>query len=84
MKAGVKDIIDHRFYRDFDWRGLLYMNLDPPYTPKIKYCDNLTFNKLKVKFLIIFYKYTIFIFLEMITILQIFQTILIQILLFLL
>lgn len=36
MKAGVKDIIDHRFYRDFDWRGLLYMNLDPPYTPKIK------------------------------------------------
>ncbi len=36
MKSGVKDIIDHRFFRDFDWRGLLYMNLDAPYTPKIK------------------------------------------------
>ena len=36
MKSGVKDIIDHRFFRDFDWRGLLYMNLEPPYIPKIK------------------------------------------------
>ena len=36
MKAGVKDIIDHRFFRDFDWRGLLYMNLEAPYMPKIK------------------------------------------------
>ena len=36
MKGGVKDIIDHRFYRDFDWRGLLYMNLTAPFVPKIK------------------------------------------------
>jgi hypothetical protein len=36
MKPGVKDIIDHRFFRDFDWRGLLYMTLEPPFIPKIK------------------------------------------------
>jgi len=36
MKSGVKDIIDHRFFRDFDWRGLLYLTIEAPYVPKIK------------------------------------------------
>jgi protein kinase A/protein kinase X len=37
LKNGVKDIIDHRFFKDFDWRGLLFMTLEVPYVPKIKY-----------------------------------------------
>lgn len=37
LKGGVKDIIEHRFFKDYDWRSLLFMTLEVPYVPKIKY-----------------------------------------------
>jgi protein kinase A/protein kinase X len=36
LKNGVKDVIDHRFFKEFDWKGLLFMTLDAPYIPKVK------------------------------------------------
>lgn len=36
LKNGVKDIIEHRLYKEFDWRGLLFMTLEAPYIPQIK------------------------------------------------
>lgn len=36
LKNGVKDIIEHRFFKDYDWKSLLYMTLEPQYTPQIK------------------------------------------------
>jgi hypothetical protein len=36
LKNGVKDIIEHRWFKGFDWRGLLFMNLEATYVPKIK------------------------------------------------
>ena len=36
LKDGVKDIIDHRWYKNFDWKNLLFMTLEAPYVPKIK------------------------------------------------
>ncbi len=36
LKGGVKDIIEHRFFKDFDWRSLLFMTLDVPFLPNIK------------------------------------------------
>jgi len=36
LKNGVKDIIDHKWYKGFDWRALLFMSLEPPYVPKVK------------------------------------------------
>ena len=40
LKNGVKDIIDHKWYKGFDWRALLFMSLEPPYVPKVKYIIN--------------------------------------------
>jgi serine/threonine protein kinase len=36
LKNGVKDIIEHRWFKGFDWRGLLFMNLEAYYVPKVK------------------------------------------------
>ena len=36
LRNGVKDIIEHRFFKDFDWKGLLFMQLEAPFIPKIK------------------------------------------------
>jgi serine/threonine protein kinase len=36
LKDGVKDIIDHRWFKGFDWKSLLFMTLEAPYVPKIK------------------------------------------------
>lgn len=36
LKEGVKDIIDHRWFKGFDWKGLLFMTQEAPYIPKIK------------------------------------------------
>ena len=36
LKGGVKDIIEHRFFKDFDWRSLLFMSIEAPYVPKLK------------------------------------------------
>ena len=34
-KNGVIDIIDSPFFEGFDWKGLLYRNLEPPYIPVV-------------------------------------------------
>jgi len=36
LKDGVKDVIDHKFFKNFDWRSLLFMTIEAPYIPKIK------------------------------------------------
>lgn len=36
LKNGVKDIIDHRLFRGFNWRDLVFLKLEPPYIPKVK------------------------------------------------
>jgi serine/threonine protein kinase len=36
LKDGVKDIIDHRWFKGFDWKSLLFMTLEAPYVPKVK------------------------------------------------
>ena len=36
LREGVKDIIDHKFFADFDWKGLLFKTLTPPYIPKVR------------------------------------------------
>ena len=33
-KNGVGDIIEEPFFKDFDWKGLLYKNLQAPYIPE--------------------------------------------------
>jgi len=51
LKEGVKDIIDHKFFKDFDWKGLLFRTLTPPYIPKIKnYSDTSNFNSYRDSF----------------------------------
>jgi protein kinase A len=35
LKEGVKDIIDHRWFKGFDWKSLLFMTLEAPNVPKI-------------------------------------------------
>ena len=36
LKRGVKDIIQHKFFENFDWNGLLFRTMRPPYVPKVK------------------------------------------------
>ena len=36
LKNGVKDILNHRFFNGFDWKGFVYLKLEAPYIPKIK------------------------------------------------
>jgi len=36
LKNGVKDILDHRWFKGFDWKSLLFMNQEAPYIPKLK------------------------------------------------
>ena len=36
LKNGVKDITEHRFFKNFDWEKLLKKELPPPYIPKVK------------------------------------------------
>lgn len=36
LKRGVKDIIQHKFFQDFNWNGLLFRTMRPPYVPKVK------------------------------------------------
>ena len=36
LKGGVDDIKNHRFFKGFDWNGLLIRNLKPYYTPKVR------------------------------------------------
>jgi len=36
LKNGVKDILNHRLFNGFDWKGFVYLKLEAPYIPKIK------------------------------------------------
>ena len=42
LKNGLKDIIEHKFFLDFDWNGLLFRTLRPPYVPKVKNNEDTT------------------------------------------
>ena len=34
-KRGVAEIVENKFFDGFDWKGLLYRSLKPPYTPPV-------------------------------------------------
>ena len=34
-KKGIYEIIQHPFFEGFDWKGLLYRNLEAPYVPVV-------------------------------------------------
>jgi protein kinase A len=34
-KRGVSEIVENKFFDGFDWKGLLYRSLKPPYTPPV-------------------------------------------------
>lgn len=36
LKNGVTDIKEHKWFRGFDWNGLLKKQLEPPYKPTVK------------------------------------------------
>ena len=36
LKGGAKDIIKHKWFSGFDWKGLLSLQMVPPIQPKIK------------------------------------------------
>ena len=36
LKNGVKDIVNHSFFDDFNWRDFVFMKMDPPYKPNVK------------------------------------------------
>lgn len=42
LKNGLKDIIEHKFFIDFDWNGLLFRTIRPPYVPKVKNNEDTT------------------------------------------
>ena len=35
LEKGIYDIISHPFFDNFDWKGLLFKTLEPPYVPNI-------------------------------------------------
>ena len=36
-KKGVVEIIESPFFAGFDWRGLLYRAIEPPFIPIVKF-----------------------------------------------
>jgi hypothetical protein len=36
LKGGVKDIKNHRFFKELNWDKLINKELTPPYVPKVK------------------------------------------------
>lgn len=36
LKNGVKDIVNHSFFDDFNWRDFVFMKMEPPYKPNVK------------------------------------------------
>ena len=34
-KIGVAEIIEHPFFEGFDWKGLLYRSIEPPFIPVV-------------------------------------------------
>ena len=45
LKNGIKDIIDHKFFEGFDWKGLLFRTIKPPFIPEVKgAADSSNFN----------------------------------------
>ena len=46
LKNGIKDIIDHKFFLGFDWKGLLFRTIKPPFIPEIRgAADSSNFNQ---------------------------------------
>ena len=40
LKNGVKDILNHRFFENFDWKNFVYLSMPAPYIPEIKSEDD--------------------------------------------
>ena len=40
LKNGVKDIVNHRFFNDFDWRAFIFLKMEPPYIPNVKSAED--------------------------------------------
>jgi protein kinase A len=36
LKNGVKDIVNHRLFNNFDWRAFVFLKMIPPYIPDVK------------------------------------------------
>lgn len=36
QKEGISGLIDHEFFKKFDWKALTAMTMKPPYVPKVK------------------------------------------------
>lgn len=41
-KKGVAEIVEHPFFEGFDWKGLLYRTLEPPFIPIINGPDDIS------------------------------------------
>ncbi len=42
LRAGVKDITGHRFFKGVNWEDLLSKKITPPYIPKVKSDDDIS------------------------------------------
>ena len=43
LKGGAADVVDHGWFSEFDWDGLLNTTLAPPWKPKFKDAEDTTF-----------------------------------------
>ena len=51
-KKGIYEIIDNPFFKDFDWEGLLYRKLEPPFIPNIhNYTEIVKYKRLEETFI---------------------------------
>ena len=49
-KNGIADIVDDPFFKEFDWKGLLYKNLDAPFIPEVNgHLDTSNYKKIEDK-----------------------------------
>lgn len=49
-KNGIGDIVDEPFFQDFDWKNLLYKNLEAPFIPEVNgHLDTSNYKKIEDK-----------------------------------
>ena len=49
-KNGILELISHPFYNKYDWKGLLFKNIKPPYIPVVNgNIDTSNFTKINDK-----------------------------------
>ena len=49
-KNGIADIVDDPFFKEFDWKGLLYKSLDAPFIPEVNgHLDTSNYKKIEDK-----------------------------------